>query len=100
LGSVVLKGLPDPVSAWQVLATSGVETRFEAQHTSLTPLVGREQELGLLLDRWALAQDGEGQAVLLSREPAIGKSRILAALRARLDVGGVQALPFPCPPYY
>ena len=51
---------------------------------ALTPLVGREQELGLLLDRWQQARDGEGQVVLLSGEPGIGKSRLVRALRERL----------------
>jgi class 3 adenylate cyclase/tetratricopeptide (TPR) repeat protein len=100
LGRVILKGLPEPVSAWQVLARSGVQSRFEAQQTTVTPLVGREQELGLLLDRWALAQDGEGQVVLLSGEAGIGKSRILSALRERLEGQGAQALRFQCSPYY
>ena len=67
---------------------------------SLTPLVGREEELDLLLRRWSQAKDGEGQVVLLSGEPGIGKSRILNALRERLEAQGVQALRFQCSPYY
>ena len=66
----------------------------------MTPLVGREEELDLLLRRWSQARDGEGQVVLLSGEPGIGKSRILNALRERLEAQGVQALRFQCSPYY
>src|ERR1700754_5227163 len=66
----------------------------------MTPLVGRGEELDLLLRRWSQAQDGEGQVVLLSGEPGIGKSRILGALRERLEAQSVQALRFQCSPYY
>ena len=78
------------------------ESRFDANRggSALTPLVGREEELDLLLRRWSQAKDGEGQVVLLSGEPGIGKSRILSALRERLDAQGVQALRFQCSPYY
>jgi tetratricopeptide (TPR) repeat protein len=62
--------------------------------------VGREEELDLLLRRWAQAKDGEGQVVVLSGEPGIGKSRILSTLRERLEAQGVQALRFQCSPYY
>ena len=71
LGRVVLKGLADPIQAWQVLAASAMQSRFEAQHeTSLAPLVGREEELELLLRRWNQASQGEGRVVLLTGEPA------------------------------
>ncbi len=86
LGRVVLKGLADPIQAWQVLAASAVQSRFEAMHeTSLAPLVGREEELELLLRRWNQASQGEGRVVLLTGEPGFGKSRLIAALQERLQ---------------
>jgi predicted ATPase len=66
----------------------------------LTAFVGREHELGLLMERWNLAQDGEGQVVLLSGEPGIGKSRILSELRNRLEAHHVTSLRLQCSPYY
>jgi class 3 adenylate cyclase/tetratricopeptide (TPR) repeat protein len=84
LGAHELKGFPKPVRAWRVVGESKIEGRFEALHgLQLSPLVGREQELALLLDRWRRAKAGEGQVVLLSGEPGIGKSRIVWALRER-----------------
>jgi class 3 adenylate cyclase/tetratricopeptide (TPR) repeat protein len=102
LGEQILKGIARPTRAYRILGVSEAISRFEAAHdqSGLTPLVGRDQELALLLERWALAQDGEGQVVLLSGEPGIGKSRILSALRERLEAQGAQALRFQCSPYY
>src|SRR6202008_1837189 len=85
LGARDLKGIAGPVRAWAALRPSDVESRFEALHTSgLTELVGREEELELLLRRWSKAKTGEGQVVLLSGEAGIGKSRLTAALLERL----------------
>ncbi len=85
LGMVPVKGFAAPVQAWQVLRTGAVESRFDALHASgLTPFIGREDELGLLLLRWNQAKGGSGQVVMLAGEPGIGKSRILAELRDRL----------------
>ena len=85
LGSKDVKGIDKPVRAWAVLRTSSAESRFEALHTTgLTALVGREEELELLLQRWSRAKAGEGQVVLLSGEAGIGKSRLTAALLERL----------------
>jgi len=85
LGRVALKGLTDRVQAWQVTSTSAVQSRFEAQHEKgLTPLVGREEELELLLRRWRQAASGEGRVMLISGEPGIGKSRLTLALHERL----------------
>jgi hypothetical protein len=85
LGTVEVKGVAAPVSVWQMLRLSVLTSRFEALHaTSLIPLVGRGEEIELLLRRWARAKDGAGQVVLLSGEPGIGKSRIAAELQDRL----------------
>jgi predicted ATPase len=73
------------VQAWAALRASSAEGRFEALHASgLTALVGREEELELLLRRWSRAKTGEGQVVLISGEAGIGKSRLTAALLERL----------------
>jgi len=85
LGAKELKGIAGSVHIWAALRASSVESRFEALHaSSLTALVGREEESELLLRRWARAKDGEGQVVLLSGEAGIGKSRLTAALLDRL----------------
>ena len=84
LGAQDLKGIAGPVRAWAAVRTSSAEGRFEALHASgLTALVGREEELELLLRRWSRAKTGEGQVVLLSGEAGIGKSRLTAALLER-----------------
>jgi class 3 adenylate cyclase/predicted ATPase len=81
LGPRGIKGIAEPVRTWAALRTSSAEGRFEALHASgLTALVGREEELELLLRRWSKAKTGEGQVVLLSGEAGIGKSRLTAAL--------------------
>jgi class 3 adenylate cyclase/tetratricopeptide (TPR) repeat protein len=81
LGLVHLKGWGEPVHAWQVLAARDVESRFEAEHPArLTPLVGREEEVELLLRRWRQARQGEGRVVVITGEAGIGKSRIVIAL--------------------
>src|SRR5690349_1941837 len=102
LGEHDLKGMAEPVHAWRVERVAVTDSRFDAHHTAtgLTPLVGREGEVDLLLHRWSQAQDGEGQVVLLGGEPGIGKSRILSVLRERLEAKGVQALRLQCSPYY
>ena len=85
LGAQDLKGISGPVRAWAALRPASVESRFEALHAGgLTELVGREEELELLLRRWSKAKTGEGQVVLLSGEPGIGKSRLTAALLERV----------------
>src|SRR5262245_50530369 len=85
LGAQALKGLVQPMRVYQVLHESGTQTRLDvAALQGLTPLVGREQEVGLLLERWAQVKDGLGQLVLLSGEAGIGKSRLVQVLTAHL----------------
>jgi class 3 adenylate cyclase len=85
LGGRDLKGIAGPVRAWAALRSSPIESRFDALHVGgLTELVGRDEELELLLRRWSKAKSGEGQLVLLSGEPGIGKSRLTFALLERL----------------
>ena len=85
LGEHRLKGFAEPIQAWAVVGEGHAESRFEALHGAmLTPLVGREHELGILLERWSWANDGDGQVVLLAGEPGIGKSRMVRALREDL----------------
>jgi class 3 adenylate cyclase len=84
-GAQDVKGIGGPVRAWAVLRAASVESRFEALHASgLTELVGREEELELLLRRWSKAKNGQGQVVLLSGEAGVGKSRLTAALLEHL----------------
>jgi class 3 adenylate cyclase/predicted ATPase len=99
LGGQELKGLGSPVRAWAVLRPASVESRFEALHASgLIELVGREEELELLLRRWSKAKTGEGQVVLLSGEAGIGKSRLTAALLERLAAEPHTRLRYFCSP--
>jgi class 3 adenylate cyclase/predicted ATPase len=85
LGAKDLKGVAGPMRTWAALRASSAEGRFEALHSAgLTALVGRDEELELLLRRWSQAKTGGGQVVLLSGEAGIGKSRLTAALLERL----------------
>src|SRR5450631_3357204 len=99
LGAKDLKGIAGPVRDWAALRASSAEGRFEALHTvGLTALVGREEELELLLRRWSRAKSGEGQLVLLSGEAGIGKSRLTAALLERLATEPHTRLRYFCSP--
>jgi class 3 adenylate cyclase/predicted ATPase len=101
LGPQRLKGFAEPLSAWRVEGEGRAEDRFEALHGErLTPLVGREHELGILLERWAWAKDGDGQVVLLSGEPGIGKSRLIRTLREHLRNEPYTPLSHYCSPYH
>ena len=101
LGARDLKGISGPVRGWAALRPSAVESRFEALHASgLTELVGREEELELLLRCWSKAKTGEGQVVLLSGEAGIGKSRLTAALLENLAAERHTRLRYFCSPQH
>src|ERR1039458_8889284 len=101
LGARDLKGIAEPVRAWAALRASSAEGRLDALHTvGLTALVGREEELELLLRRWSRAKRGEGQVVLLSGEAGIGKSRLTAALLERLSGEPHTRLRYFCSPQH
>jgi class 3 adenylate cyclase len=100
-GAMDLKGTDEPVRAWVVLRASTVASRFEALHPGdLTALVGREEEIELLLRRWSRAKAAEGQVVLLSGEAGIGKSRLMAELLERIATDWHLRLLYFCSPHY
>jgi class 3 adenylate cyclase len=101
LGRRLLKGIDEPVPIIEVAGESPVETRFAAIRAAhLTPFVGREHEIALLLDRWRLSVEGEGQIVVLSGEPGIGKSRIAERLRERVSTGDSVCIRYQCSPHH
>jgi class 3 adenylate cyclase/predicted ATPase len=101
LGAVDVKGIAGPVSAWQVLGPSVVASRFEAlRGVALSRLVGRDEEIELLLRRWMRARAGDGQIMLVSGEAGIGKSRIAATLNERLAAEPSIRLRYFCSPYH
>jgi class 3 adenylate cyclase len=101
LGLHTVKGMDQPIAVSQVLQESAAQGRLDVAITQgLTPLVGREEEVGLLLGRWAQSQDGPGQVVLLSGEAGIGKSRLVEVLRQQAAREGYTRLVFRCLPYY
>jgi predicted ATPase len=101
LGSQSLKGIASPTNAWRVRRERQTESRFDAQHSAgLTELVGRGDEVELLLRRWERAKSAEGQVVLISGEPGIGKSRLAQHLRDRLASDPHTGLKYQCSPHY
>lgn len=95
-----LKSGEQQVTAWRVLGDKVAASRFAAHVSSLTTFVGRDQEVALLAERWQLANQGEGQVVLLSGEAGIGKSRIVETFRHRISEDSHVAFPYQCSPYH
>jgi class 3 adenylate cyclase len=101
LGPQELKGVTEPVHVYRVLAAKIAASRFEAAHAgSLTPLVGRSTELSLLLDRWEKVKEGDGQVMLLSGIPGVGKSRLLHELKSHIQQEPHLLLHHQCSPYH
>ena len=101
LGPQEIRGIEAPALAFRVLGEAAAEGRFEAlRRAEVGPLIGREHELALLLDRWEMAKGGEGQVVLLSGEAGIGKSRIVLALRERLRNEPRFRIGYSCSPHH
>ncbi len=96
-----LKGVEEPFEVWRVMAERHSESRFETRHTGIfTPFVGRRDELDLLTRRWDQALTGEGQAVLISGEAGIGKSRIAELIHQLLPAEGHLRLLYQCSPHH
>jgi class 3 adenylate cyclase/tetratricopeptide (TPR) repeat protein len=100
LGIVAIKGFAENVPAWQVLSVSAAESRFEALRATTTPLVGRDEEIEILMRRWEQAKQGEGCVVLISGEPGIGKSRIAQTALGRLAGEPHTRLRYFCSPHH
>lgn len=101
IGLQELKGVSRPLRAYRVLSATQTSSRFEAAHAHyLTPLVGRFAELGLLLDRWQKAKEGDGQVVLLSGLPGVGKSRLIHELKSGVQADPHILLNYQCSPYH
>jgi class 3 adenylate cyclase len=98
LSTVALKGFAENVPAWQVLGASAAESRFEALRATTTPLVGRDEEIDLLMRRWQ--KRGDGSVVLISGEPGIGKSRIAETILERLSNEPHTRLRYFCSPHH
>jgi hypothetical protein len=101
LGPVLLKGFDQPVNSFEVLRPHLAESRFEARHPERSlPMMGRDQELALVLERWRQSVAGEGQAVLVVGEAGIGKSRLVQALLDETAEEPHIVLRYQCSPQY
>ncbi len=101
LGTRELKGIAQPTEAWRVTGVRDTEgTRESSGHVSVSPLIGRQEELGLLSRAWETSRDGHGQVVLIQGEAGVGKSRLMEALRERLVDGDYVRVTIRCSPYH
>jgi class 3 adenylate cyclase/predicted ATPase len=100
IGPQRLAGFVEPQRTWRVLGESGEVSRFEALRSGTSPLVGRDEEVELLLRRWGQAKTGEGRVVLVSGEPGIGKSRLTAALSQHVGTEPHTRLRYFCSPHH
>ena len=100
LGPIALKGVSAVVRAYAALRPSALESRFEALRTATTPLIGRDEEVEVLLRRWEQVKHGDGCAVLISGEPGIGKSRITETIVERLSGEPHTRLRYFCSPHH
>jgi class 3 adenylate cyclase/predicted ATPase len=101
LGARTVRGFAGPVTVYQVVEERPMRSRLElAAVTGLTTLVGRDHEVGLMLDRWERSREGAGQVLLLSGEPGIGKSRLAQVLRDRTGAEPHSSVECRCSPYY
>jgi hypothetical protein len=101
LGAYTLPGLAQPLEVYRVLGASGAQSRLEVAAThGLTPLVGRAQEVGLLMACWARVTEGMGQVVILGGEAGIGKSRLVQVLKEHVAGTGHAWLECQGSPYY
>ena len=100
LGTHQLKGIGEDLQLWQVLRELSDAEQFEAKRAERIECIGRNRELGLLLDRWQLATEGSGQAVVVSGEAGIGKSRLASALREQLRTEALIRIRLQCAEQY
>jgi class 3 adenylate cyclase/predicted ATPase len=100
LGNENVKGFDHPVPVWHVIGVSGLDSRFEALRTTTTALVGREEEIDLLIRRWQQVKGGDGCVVLISGEPGVGKSRVCQAIVERLSSDPHMRLRYFCSPHH
>ncbi|GAB5468207.1 MAG: AAA family ATPase [Rhodospirillales bacterium] len=100
LGSRTLKGITDPIEVFRMTGQRSVESRYEARGSEVLPMVGRDQELALLSERWTQVEGGEGQGVLLVGEAGIGKSRIVRGLIDSLTGHAHTRIHYQCSPFH
>jgi hypothetical protein len=100
LGARPLAGFAEPKRAWRVINESGAASRFEALRSDTTPLIGRGEELELLLRRWHQAKAGDGRVALISGEPGIGKSRLTAGVSDEIHGQPHRRLRWFCSPHH